>query len=110
MLEKIQKEQKKCGGPLESISNAIKLIRGTMRKGNDFIAIDSIKECKVDLTLHGSFMIRAVFSVLRPRKFLSMVFLFENIIVFTERASVSINNLAKIQIKQFSLTEKHRKF
>lgn len=97
MLEKIQKEQKKCGGPLESISNAVQIIRGTMRKGNDFIAIDSIKECKLDLTLYGSFMMRAVFTVLRPRKFLSMVFLFENILVFTERVSVSINTLTKIQ-------------
>lgn len=88
-MEQIQKELKKNQKPLEKISEAIGVVRNVMRKGNDYIAIDSIKQSEIDLRLHGSFIMRAPFAITKPRKMTSMVFLFENIVVFTEKMPVS---------------------
>lgn len=98
MLENIQKELKKTSGPSDNIKTAIDMIKRVMRRGNDSIAVDSIKNCDIDLTLHGSFIMREKFNILKPRKFESMVFLFENMIVFTQVSQVS-SSITAIQEK-----------
>jgi 3-polyprenyl-4-hydroxybenzoate decarboxylase len=96
ILEKIKKELIKAKKPIEKVCAAIEVVRKVMRKGNDFIAMDSIKNSDIDLLMQGSFIMRAVFNVLKPRKFVSMVFLFENAIIFTEKISVSNNSLTEM--------------
>lgn len=54
-----------------------------MSRGNDYIAIDSIKDCPINLLEQGSFLIREKFTVHTPKKYESMLFLFEKILVFT---------------------------
>jgi hypothetical protein len=90
ILEKIKKELIKAKKPIEKVCAAIEVVRKVMRKGNDFIAMDSIKNSDIDLLMQGSFIMRAVFNVLKPRKFVSMVFLFENAIIFTEKISKNL--------------------
>jgi 3-polyprenyl-4-hydroxybenzoate decarboxylase len=98
ILEKIKKELIKAKKPIEKVCAAIEVVRKVMRKGNDFIAMDSIKNSDIDLLMQGSFIMRAVFNVLKPRKFVSMVFLFENAIIFTEKISVSNNSLTEMGV------------
>nr|XP_008193316.1 PREDICTED: uncharacterized protein LOC103313000 [Tribolium castaneum] len=106
LLEQIQKELNKKQQSLEKIETAVSVIRGVMRKGNDYIAIDSIKQCEIDLRLQGSFIMRSLFNISKPRKFVSMVFLFENVIVFTEKLSKNTEEFKyvdNIQINDLSI-------
>ncbi|RZC36761.1 hypothetical protein BDFB_006956, partial [Asbolus verrucosus] len=91
--EVVKKELNKSGKSVDNVNRAIEVIRRVMRKGNDSIAIDSIKNCDLNLTLQGSFIMRASFNILKPRKFTSMVFLFEKIIVFTQKVAAKVRNL-----------------
>lgn len=62
---------------------ALDIIKGEMSKGNDFVAIESIENSPINKEDYGSFKMREKFNILKPRRFEAMVFLFENIIVFT---------------------------
>lgn len=84
----MKKRLSKINKNTENLEKAIDLIRKIMRKGNDFIAIDSIKEPCINLHMQGSFIMRASFSITKPRKFTSVVFLFENAVIFTEAINV----------------------
>jgi hypothetical protein len=85
LMESIQKEVEKSGKSVNGIVSARCMIKKVMQKSNDLIAIDSITDCEVDLSKQGSFIMRGLFNVIKPRKFQCMVFLFEDMIVFTER-------------------------
>lgn len=89
LLEQMQKELKKNQEVSEIVEKAIEAVRNIMKKGNDYLAIDSIIQSPLDFNLHGSFIMRALFCVIKPKKLISMVFLFENVIVFTVKNSVS---------------------
>lgn len=69
---------------------ALDIIKGEMSKGNDFVAIESIENSPINKEDYGSFTMREKFNILKPRRFEAMVFLFENIIVFTICDPVSI--------------------
>lgn len=90
LLENIQKELEKNNKPLKLVEQAIEVVRNSMKKGNDYIAKDSIKQSAIDLELHGSFIMRASFDIIEPLDTRSMVFLFEKVVVFTEEIAVSI--------------------
>lgn len=84
MLEQLQKESVKNEGAVsEAVKKAIEVVRRQMSRGNDFIAIDSIKECPVNLADQGSFIMREKFNVIKPKKFEAVLFLFDRILVFT---------------------------
>lgn len=90
-LEQIKKELIKTNdNSHENIDRAIELIHKQMTKGNDYIAIDSIRNCPINLLEQGSFILREKFNVVKPRKYESMLFLFENIIIFTTTDPVGI--------------------
>lgn len=87
LLDKISKELSKKDQSSDSIHAALEIVKKEMSKGNDYVAIYSIKDCPVKLAEEaGSFKMREKFTILKPRKFESVVFLFEEIIVFTIEA------------------------
>ncbi|XP_018329246.1 triple functional domain protein-like isoform X2 [Agrilus planipennis] len=89
LLEQIQKELTQEGTPSNKIQKAIEMVRKQMSRGNDFLAIDSIKESPVNLAQQGSFIMREKFNIIKPRKFEAMLFLFEEIVVITSPDTVS---------------------
>lgn len=95
-LEQIQKELlKKDGFASDNIYKAIEIVRKQMSRGNDYIAIDSIKECPINLLEQGSFVMREKFNVIKPRKYEAMLFLFEKMLVFTTVDPVMLNKESK---------------
>lgn len=73
-----------------TVQAALDMVRELMSRANDYIAIDSIKNCPINLSKDGgSFVMREKFNILRPTKFESMVFFFEKIIVFAVESYVS---------------------
>lgn len=89
-LENIEKQLKKLDLPIGNVQMALDIIKGEMSKGNDFVAIESIENSPINKEDYGSFTMREKFNILKPRRFEAMVFLFENIIVFTICDPVSI--------------------
>lgn len=70
------------------------MVKEVMSRANDYIAIDSIKNCPINLSKEaGSFVMREKFLLHRANKvertFEAMVFFFDQIIVFTIETSVS---------------------
>lgn len=103
LLENIKKELYKIGGKnISQLSIAINLIKEELNKGNDYIAIDDIKEWpsinKMEL---GAFIMRDVFMIRNPRKFESMIFLFDKILIFT----IKDNNQSFIYKEGINLSE-----
>lgn len=92
MLYNIRKELKTNSS--EVLDEAISLIDKQLRKGNDYIAIDSIYDWpEVNgeiLNTLGSFLMRETFILknINSKKFEVMLFQFENVIVFTIQASI----------------------
>ncbi|XP_018567563.1 uncharacterized protein LOC108908124 [Anoplophora glabripennis] len=82
-LENIEKQLTKLKLPTGNVQMALDIIKGEMSKGNDFVAIESIENSPINKEDYGSFKMREKFNILKPRRFEAMVFLFENIIVFT---------------------------
>lgn len=85
LLENIKKELYKMGvKKVTKLIIAINIIKEELNKGNDYIAIESIHEWpvmnKMDL---GPFIMRDIFIIRNPRKFESMIFLFNKMLVFT---------------------------
>lgn len=78
-----------------TVQAALDMVKKMMSKANDYIAIDSIKRCPIDLERKaGSFIMREKFLMIRADKLLqndeSVVFFFDEIIVFTVQPCVSI--------------------
>ncbi|KAJ8974338.1 hypothetical protein NQ317_005679 [Molorchus minor] len=86
-LENIEKQLFKLNLPSDSTTTALEIIKQEMSKGNDSVAIASIDSSPIDKSEYGSFKMREIFIVLRPRRFEAMIFLFENLIVFTTLGS-----------------------
>ncbi|KAJ8920587.1 hypothetical protein NQ315_004726 [Exocentrus adspersus] len=82
-LENIEKELKKVNESTTAVEQALGIVKREMSKGNDFVAIESIANSPIGKEDYGSFIMREVFTILKPRRLDSMVFLFENILVFT---------------------------
>lgn len=84
LLDKINMELGKKGKSSKLINAALEIVKKEMSKGNDYVAICSIKNSPIKLADEaGSFKMRETFTILKPKKFESVVFLFEEIIVFT---------------------------
>ncbi|KAK9730719.1 RhoGEF domain [Popillia japonica] len=64
---------------------AIEILKSNMTKGNDSIAVESILKVPetVDLYKKGSYIDREKFVMLKPRRQEAVIFLFEDIVVFT---------------------------
>lgn len=83
---------KRCSHSV-TVQAALDMVKDAMSRANDYIAIDSIKDCPINLNKAGSFIMREKFLVHRGNKiertFESMVFFFDEIIVFTIENHVS---------------------
>lgn len=89
-LENISKELNKSGVHSAKVQTALNIVKEAMTRGNDFIAICSIRDCPLNLIKEaGSFVMREEFHILKPKKLVSIVFLFEAIVVFTVNNQVS---------------------
>ncbi|KAJ8961154.1 hypothetical protein NQ318_008834 [Aromia moschata] len=86
-LENIEKQLRKLHLPTENATTALEIIKEEMSKGNDFVAIESIDHSPIAKGDYGSFKMREMFTIVRPRRMESMVFLFENVVVFTTPSS-----------------------
>lgn len=81
-----------------TVQAALDMIKEAMSRANDYIAIDSIKGCSINLSKAGSFVMREKFLVRAnkyDRTFESMVFFFDEIIVFTTESDVSVWSVSK---------------
>ncbi|CAG9829402.1 unnamed protein product [Diabrotica balteata] len=83
LLEQIEKQLKKLELPVDSTQTALAIVREEMSKGNDSVAIESIENSPISKMDYGSFKMREMFSITKPRKVEAMVFLFSNVLVFT---------------------------
>ncbi|XP_072378737.1 uncharacterized protein [Diabrotica undecimpunctata] len=83
LLEQIEKQLKKLELPVDSTQTALAIVREEMSKGNDSVAIESIENSPISKMDYGSFKMREMFSITKPRKVEAMVFLFANVLVFT---------------------------
>ncbi|CAH1175962.1 unnamed protein product [Phaedon cochleariae] len=82
-LENIEKQLSKLNQPIETVQEALNIVRSEMTKGNDAVAAESIENSPISRLDYGSFKLREKFSIIKPRKLEAMVFLFENVLVFT---------------------------
>nr|CAI5841884.1 unnamed protein product [Callosobruchus analis] len=82
-LENIQNQFQSLGISIESTLVALDIVKREMTKGNDYVAIESIQNSPISKLDYGTFIMRENFIILKPRKMEVMVFLFNNIIVFT---------------------------
>lgn len=89
LLDNIEKELKKLALPYENTQKARELIKSVMSRGNDCVAIESIHHSPISKVDYGSFIMRDKFTITKPRRLDSMVFLFSNIVVFTVEDQVS---------------------
>ncbi|XP_068911391.1 puratrophin-1-like isoform X4 [Tenebrio molitor] len=90
----LQQMMKACAGPsteriqeLEDLRHAEEMVRFKLRHGNDLLAMDSIRECDVNLKEQGSLLRQNEFLVWEGRnakKSLRQVFLFEELILFSK--------------------------
>ncbi|XP_028150555.1 uncharacterized protein LOC114343904 [Diabrotica virgifera virgifera] len=83
LLEQIEKQLKKLELPVDNTQTALAIVREEMSKGNDSVAIESIENSPISKMDYGSFKMREMFSITKPRKVECMVFLFTNVLVFT---------------------------
>nr|CAH7748526.1 unnamed protein product [Callosobruchus chinensis] len=82
-LENIQNQFQSLGISVESTQMALDIVKREMTKGNDYVAIESIQNSPISKLDYGTFIMRENFIIIKPRKMEVMVFLFKNIIVFT---------------------------
>ncbi|CAH1961991.1 unnamed protein product [Acanthoscelides obtectus] len=82
-LENIQNQFEALGIPVDITKAALEIVKREMTKGNDFVAIESIYNSPISRLDYGTFVMRENFTIIKPRKMEVMVFLFKNIIVFT---------------------------
>lgn len=95
------------------VQAALDMVKRAMSRANDYIAIDSIKNCPINLSKEaGSFVMREKFLVLRPNKigqtFESTVFFFDEIIVFTIDCYVRFLLILFLNFITISLVERQR--
>lgn len=87
-LENIESEMIKCDYSCENIQKAKTFITNVMNKGNNMIAVDCIENHLIDNEKCGNFIKRGELTLLKPKLMQSMVFLFENVIIFTKTKQV----------------------
>ncbi|XP_076256798.1 uncharacterized protein LOC143194107 [Rhynchophorus ferrugineus] len=79
IIKRLTKENQPTG----EAEFALSIVKKYMRKGNDAVAIDSIEKNPIEPKYYGSFIMNEKFTILKPKRLDSTVFLFEQIIVFT---------------------------
>lgn len=81
LLENLQKAVRKS----ERLDPAVEILKTNMTKGNDAIAVESILQLpqSLDLYTKGSYIDREKFIMTKPKRQEIVIFLFEEIVVFT---------------------------
>ncbi|KAF7286878.1 hypothetical protein GWI33_003448 [Rhynchophorus ferrugineus] len=82
-FENIIKALNKDNLPTKQAELALGIVRKYMREGDDAVVIDSIEGSPIDSQDYGTFITKDKFTLLKPKRLDSTVYLFENIIVFT---------------------------
>ncbi|XP_060516921.1 uncharacterized protein LOC132696223 [Cylas formicarius] len=82
-LENIVKQLEKEARSTGFACIALDVIKKAMSRGNDAVAASSILNSPLHWTEYGSFMMREKFVCLKPKRVDTVVFLFEEAIVFT---------------------------
>lgn len=96
LLENLQKSVRRSA----CLDPAIEILKSNMTKGNDSIAVESILKVPetVDLYKKGSYIDREKFVMLKPRRQEAVIFLFEDIVVFTTE-----NVTSRVRLTVFTL-------
>ncbi|XP_022092000.1 puratrophin-1-like isoform X3 [Acanthaster planci] len=85
LLRDLIRECRPSDQELASLKSAEEMVQFQMRHGNDLLAMDSIKDCDVDLHEQGELLRQDEFLVYRGhRKCVRHVFLFEDMILFSK--------------------------
>ncbi|XP_038070447.1 puratrophin-1-like isoform X2 [Patiria miniata] len=85
LLRDLIRECRPSDQELTSLKTAEEMVQFQMRHGNDLLAMDSIKDCDVDLHEQGELLRQGEFLVYRGhRKCVRHVFLFEDMILFSK--------------------------
>ncbi|CAG9768837.1 unnamed protein product [Ceutorhynchus assimilis] len=82
-LENIIKQLGKEGKSIGAVQMALDVVKKYMSRGNDAVAIASILFSPLHTREYGAFISREKFALLKPKRMEVMVFLFEDVIVFT---------------------------
>lgn len=81
-LEQIEKELRRENRTCIYITYAVEIVRTQMATGDLYIAVDSIRGCPIDLLQQGALLLKESFTVLKPKKFDVVFFLFERMLIF----------------------------
>lgn len=88
-MQSLYKELAKNDTPAASVKKALNIIETILKKCDDYEAFDAVRYSPINLERNaGSFIRSEKFRVLTPRSFESVVFLFEDIIIFTVLSQV----------------------
>lgn len=90
LLTEIKEELNNISLHSKEIENALLMVRAKAKKGDDLVAIDSIENLPFGLSETGSFVKKENFVVVKPKKYETTLFLFENLLIFTTNNSVCI--------------------
>ncbi|XP_050302333.1 uncharacterized protein LOC126740386 isoform X3 [Anthonomus grandis grandis] len=96
-LENIIKQLEKEGKPIGSAQLALDIIKKYMSSGNDAVAIASILRSPLHTKDYGSFISREKFSLIKPKRLELMVFLFEEVVVFTTEDPKNMEQFVYLQ-------------
>lgn len=89
-LDQINKELAKQEMRSPDLDKARSIVKTYMKKGNDYVAIDSITKVPYSLSDKvGSFIFREKFFILKPKKYEATLFLFEQSLIITIADPVS---------------------
>ncbi|XP_071052607.1 rhoGEF domain-containing protein gxcJ-like isoform X2 [Onthophagus taurus] len=81
LLESLLKDLKKNGEETTLLEKAIDFIDKNISEANRLLAIDSIRNCPINLTNKGPLLLKDSFNI--KRKYRSLIFLFKDVVVFT---------------------------
>lgn len=90
LIKQVMKECSESEPDYANLQAALDMVRFQLRHGNDLLAMDSIKECDVNLQEQGMLLRQDEFVVHQGRKKCTRhVFLFEDLVVFSKTRHVS---------------------
>uniref|UniRef100_A0A1Y1K702 DH domain-containing protein n=3 Tax=Photinus pyralis TaxID=7054 RepID=A0A1Y1K702_PHOPY len=90
-LEQIEKELRRENRTCIYITYAVEIVRTQMATGDLYIAVDSIRGCPIDLLQQGALLLKENFTVLKPKKFDVVLFLFERMLIYATQDAKNVN-------------------
>ncbi|CAE1293474.1 Puratrophin-1,Pleckstrin homology domain-containing family G member 4B [Acanthosepion pharaonis] len=85
LLKQMLKECPESDNEFADLKNAEEMVKFHLRHGNDLLAMDSLKDCDVNLQEQGRLLRQDEFMVTQGRKkFMRHIFLFEELILFSK--------------------------